>query len=204
MQSIQWTGRISCLQGDVSQLAEAEQREIIRDISCGEMRGITTTGVLWEVLMKFEPECSLCDLDKVSRKLLTRAMLSGKISGTITTNLISSEEKYAQSDAPQKNDIPAKSSMIAETIPVRVSKDTFNNIMATLTSLFEDVKYAARAKQMSIDIADNVKISETTSICVCVLTLEQIQELITLLSCSTVCPEMDFFQLIADKQEYIR
>ena len=200
MYQVHWHGRISCLQG--LGLTEAERDMIIRDISCGEISGVTQLGSLWDIQIEFDPKCSLSDLDKASRKLLAKSLLSGNKSGTITTSQKIGDDNSELHDS--KDVIPDNSSVRAGAIPVRVWKDTFNNIMATLTSLCEEVKYAARAKQMIASIADNAKCSNITSLCVCLLTLEEIQELLELLSCSTVYPELDFFQLIVDKQEHIR
>ena len=204
METINWIGRISCLQGNVSLLTEGERLGIIRDISSGKIDGVTTLGTLWEVQIEFEPKCRLSDLDKASRKLLAKTMLSGNKSGTIQTQGISNVSSYDNSALSKMNGVDNKEGAERQAIPVRVTKDTFNNIMATLSSLCEDVKYAARAKRMMAGVADNTKISNVASLCVCLFTLEEIQELITLLSCSSVCPEMDFFQLLMDKQEGIR
>ena len=203
METINWIGRISCLQGNVSLLTEGERLGIIHDISLGKVDGVTTLGTLWNVQIEFEPKCSLSDLDKASRKLLAKTIVSGRTSGTITIqNVISNKIGNDHTDlCATENGIQNNSGNQAKTIPVRVSKDTFNNMMGTLSALCEEVKYAERAKTMIASIADNAKCSNITSLCVCQFTLEEISELIALLSCSTVCPEMDFFQLIMDKQD---
>ena len=200
MQTILWNGCISCLQGSVCALSESDRQEVVRNIANGNHNGITESGILWDIQLELSPQCCFTDLDKPTRKLIAKSLLNGNTSGTITTQSICKDKGDIKATSTLKDNT---SGLAAETIPVRVTKATFNSVIAVLNALCEDVQYANRAKLMIAGITDNAKFSNVSSSVVCLFTIGEIQELITLLSCNTLYPELDFFQLIQEKQENI-